>query len=94
MVPRSLITTECPAQAEVVLKAAEGSVMFAYIVVPLLTGARTEELRALTWGHVDLKGGPKGQPTRTAPHRGMAFRPTRRDTKTRKSRRTLAPPKR
>jgi len=30
--------------------------MQAYIVVSLLTGARTEELRALTWSHVDLDG--------------------------------------
>jgi integrase len=28
--------------------------MHAYIVVSLLTGARTEELRALTWSHTDL----------------------------------------
>lgn len=28
--------------------------LHAYIVVSLLTGARTEELRALTWSHVDL----------------------------------------
>ncbi|GAX53098.1 site-specific integrase [Streptomyces olivochromogenes] len=37
------------AQAEAVLKGAEGTSMHAYIVVALLTGARTEELRALTW---------------------------------------------
>jgi integrase len=30
----------------------------AYIVVSLLTGARTEELGALTWSHVDLEGEP------------------------------------
>ena len=30
--------------------------MQAYIVVSLLTGTRTEELRALTWSHVDLDG--------------------------------------
>ena len=30
--------------------------MRAYVVVSLLTGARTEELRALTWTHVDLEG--------------------------------------
>jgi integrase len=27
-----------------------------YIVVSLLTGARTEELRALRWNHVHLEG--------------------------------------
>lgn len=82
------------AQAEAVLKAAEGSAMFAYIVVSLLTGARTEELRALTWDHVDLKGRPKDDPP-VPPHIAV-WRSVRRggDTKTRKSRRTLALPKR
>lgn len=32
--------------------------MYAYIVLSLLIGARTEELRALTWAHVDLDGDP------------------------------------
>ncbi|MEQ4720392.1 hypothetical protein ABN273_28810, partial [Nonomuraea sp. B19D2] len=44
------------AQADAVLQAAEGTRMHAYIVLSLLTGARTEELRALTWDHVDLDG--------------------------------------
>src|SRR5215211_5592351 len=44
------------AQAEAVLAAVKGSRMEAYVVVSLLTGARTEELRALTWDHVDLEG--------------------------------------
>lgn len=46
------------------LKAAEqGSVrMRAYIVVSLLTGARTEEMRALRWHDVDLAG-PAGSRT-------------------------------
>ncbi len=43
-------------QAKAVLKAAEDSPLYAYIVISLLTGARTEELRALTWDHVDLDG--------------------------------------
>jgi integrase len=30
--------------------------MHAYVVMSLLTGARTEELRALTWSHVNLEG--------------------------------------
>ena len=38
------------------LVAAEGTPMHAYVVVSLLTGARTEELRALTWSHLDLEG--------------------------------------
>lgn len=45
-------------QAEAVLKAADqrSARMRAYIVVSLLTGARTEEMRALRWHDVDLKG--------------------------------------
>ncbi|MFI6741205.1 tyrosine recombinase XerC [Nonomuraea sp. NPDC050451] len=41
-------------QAEAVLKAAETATcrMRAYVVVSLLTGARTEELRDLRWNHV------------------------------------------
>lgn len=39
-------------QAEALLTAAENAPMRAYIVVSLLTGARTEELRPLTWDHV------------------------------------------
>ncbi len=74
-------------QAEAVLVAAEGTSMHAYIVVSLLTGARTEELRALTWSHVDLEGEPPSI---------MVWRSVRAggDTKTEKSRRTLAMPKR
>ncbi|MFE1584149.1 tyrosine recombinase XerC [Streptomyces sp. NPDC058737] len=82
------------AQAEAVLKAAEGTSMHAYIVVALLTGARTEELRALTWDHVFLKGNPDVDPPQP-PHIAV-WRSVRRggDTKTRKSRRTLALPAR
>lgn len=82
------------AQAEAVLKAAEGTSMHAYIVVALLTGARTEELRALTWDHVFLKGRPDADPPQP-PHIAV-WRSVRRggDTKTRKSRRTLALPAR
>lgn len=82
------------AQAEAVLKGAEGTSMYAYIVVALLTGARTEELRALTWDHVFLKGRPDLDPPQP-PHIAV-WRSVRRsgDTKTRKSRRTLALPAR
>ncbi|MEU4091296.1 site-specific integrase [Streptomyces sp. NPDC026673] len=82
------------AQAGAVLKAAEGSSMHAYIVVALLTGARTEELRALTWDHVVLKGDPGAVPP-VPPHIAV-WRSVRAsgDTKTRKSRRTLALPAR
>src|SRR5512133_1994521 len=51
-----------PEQASRLLTAAEGTWMHAYVVMSLLTGARTEELRALTWSHVDLEGDASGQP--------------------------------
>jgi integrase len=81
-------------QAEAILTAAEGSRLHAYIVVSLLTGARTEELRALTWDHVDLDGDPDAVPP-VPPHVAV-WRSVRNsgDTKTRKSRRTLALPQR
>ncbi|MCC9311698.1 site-specific integrase [Kitasatospora sp. RB6PN24] len=82
------------AQAEAILKAAEKTSMYAYIVVSLLTGARTEELRPLTWDHVFLKGQPDADPP-VPPHMAV-WRSVRAtgDTKTRKSRRTLALPAR
>lgn len=82
------------AQAEAVLAAAESTRMRAYVVLSLLTGARTEELRALTWDHVDLAGDPDGQPP--VPPYIAVWRSVRAgaDTKTRKSRRTLALPRR
>ncbi|OXM74539.1 MULTISPECIES: site-specific integrase [Amycolatopsis] len=89
--PSKSLTLE---QAEAVLRAAEGTPMRAYVVVSLLTGARTEEMRALTWSHVDLVGRPDGNPP-IPPHM-MVWRSVREhgDTKTRKSRRSLALPKR
>ena len=70
------------AQAEVLLAAAAHTSLHAYIVLSLLTGARTEELRALTWSYVDLDSDPPFI---------MVWRSVRAggDTKTRKSRRTL-----
>lgn len=81
-------------QAEAVLAAAEHTRMRAYVVLSLLTGARTEELRALTWDHVDVKGKPDDNPP-VPPHVAV-WRSVRAgaDTKTRKSRRTLALPQR
>lgn len=78
------------AQADAVLRGAVGTSMDACIVLALLTGARTEELRALTWDHVFLKGKPDADPPQP-PHIAVwrSVRKTR-DTKTRKSRRTLA----
>jgi integrase len=82
------------AQAEGVLRAAEGTRMRGYIVLSLLTGARTEELRELRWDHVDLTGDPHASPP-VPPHVAV-WRSVRAggDTKTRKSRRTLALSKR
>jgi integrase len=63
-------------------------------VVSLLTGARTEELRALTWDRVDLAGKPDAvPPVRPSIQVWRSVRESG-DTKTRKSRRTLALPRR
>jgi integrase len=77
-------------QAEAILKASEKSRLHAYIVLSLLTGARTEELRALRWCHVDLGGNADADPA--VPPSIAIWRSVRAggDTKTRKSRRTLA----
>jgi integrase len=82
-------------QAEALLAAAErpemGS-MGVYVVVSLLTGARTEELRELTWAHVHLTE----KETADDLSHIMVWRSVRAggDTKTRKSRRSLALPTR
>jgi integrase len=72
-------------QARAVLTESTEDPLHCYIVVSLLTGARTEELRALRWQHVHLEAEP--------PHVEV-WRSVRRtgDTKTRQSRRTLALP--
>jgi integrase len=49
-------------QAMAVIKAAAESRLYAYIVLSLLIGARTEELRALRWSEVDLVGNPDAAP--------------------------------
>jgi integrase len=72
-------------QAAAVLIAARDTPMWAYIVVSLLTGARTEELRPLTWSHVSLDTAP---PYIAVWHSVRA----KGETKTRKSRRTLELP--
>jgi integrase len=74
-------------QAEALLEAAQESGLHAYIVLSLLIGARTEELRALTWSHVDLDSEPPVIRVWRSVRAGG-------DTKTRKSRRTLALPQR
>lgn len=80
------------AQAKAILTATAGDRMHAYIVVSLLTGARTEEVRALQWDHVDLDGDPDADPP-MPPHM-FVWRSDREggDVKTKKSRRTLALP--
>ncbi|MEV2279362.1 tyrosine-type recombinase/integrase [Nocardiopsis sp. NPDC049922] len=75
-------------QAQAVLSAAEGTRLYAYVVLSLMTGVRTEEARALVWPHVHL------DPTGDIPPHVEVWRSVRAtgDTKTKKSRRTLALP--
>ena len=65
--------------------------MHAYIALCLATGIRTEEARALRWEHVDF-GDPVASPP--VPASAAVWRSVRShgDTKTEKSRRTLALP--
>jgi integrase len=82
------------AEAKSTLQAAEGTDLYAYVVLSLLTGARTEELRALTWALTDLDGDPNRMPS--IPPAVQVWTSVREggDTKTRRSRRTLALPQR
>jgi integrase len=66
--------------------------MHAYITLSLLAGIRTEEARALHWTHVNLDGNPDTRPP-LPPHIAV-WRSVRAhgDTKTERSRRTLALP--
>ena len=75
-------------QALAVLAAAALSRLHAYIVISLLTGIRTEEARALSWNRVHL------QRVGAMPPHIEVWRSVRAggDTKTTKSRRTLALP--
>ena len=81
-------------QATAVINAASESRLYAYIVLSLLIGARTEELRALRWCHVDLSGNLDA--TIPVPPSISVLRSVRAggDTKTRRSRRALAMPQR
>ncbi|MBC3194149.1 site-specific integrase [Pseudonocardia sp. C8] len=80
------------AQAQALLELDVTTTYGAYVVVGLLTGARTEELRALIWDDVDLLGQPDTD-LPVPPHMKV-WRSVRLDgdTKTRKSRRTIALP--
>jgi integrase len=71
--------------ADLLTAAKKHPTMHAYIVLSLLTGARTEELRALTWSHVNLDGEPPSVQLWRSVREGG-------DTKTRLSRRTLELP--
>ena len=80
--PSKSLTLE---QAQMLLHASRDSRLQAYVVLSVMTGLRTEELRALRWSEVDLDAGA------VAVYR--AARVTG-DTKTRKSRRVLRLPQR
>jgi integrase len=66
--------------------------MYAYIVLSLLVGVRTEEARALRWDHMDLDGDPAATPA-VPPHVAV-WRSVRvhGETKTQRSRRSLGLP--
>lgn len=76
-------------QAKAVLAAARGSRLYAYLVLSLLSGVRTEEARPLTWDHVFLET-KDGIPPHVAVWRSVR---KHGETKTKKSRRTIALPK-
>jgi integrase len=80
-------------QSLALLDAARGSRLNAYIVLSLTVGIRTEEARELRWDHVDLDGDPGA--LRPVPPSVAVWRSVRQggDTKTAKSRRTLALPR-
>ena len=75
-------------QAQAVMEASKKTRLHAYFVLSLLTGVRTEEARALTWDRVHMTA--EGD----LPPHVEVWRSVRTggDTKTRKSRRTLALP--
>jgi integrase len=92
--PSKSLTLE---QATALMDAAQDTRLEAYITLSLLTGLRTEEARALRWGHVVAWAGDQWEPVTEAgfDHDQLAvfvWRSERAggDTKTPKSRRTLA----
>ena len=96
--PSKSLTLE---QAVSLMAAARGTRLEAYVTLSLLTGLRTEEVRALRWNHVVAWVGGQWEPVSEAgfDHEQLAvfvWRADRAggDTKTPKSRRTLALPRR
>ncbi len=79
--PSKSLTLE---QAQDLLRGAAGSRLYAYVVLSVTTGLRTEDLRVLRWNKVDLDAGT------VAVYR--AARVTE-DTETPKSRRVLLLPR-
>lgn len=79
-------------QSLALLEAARESRLNAYVVLSLATGIRTKEARELHWDHVDLDGNPDA--ARPVPPLVAVWHSVRQggDTKTAKSRRTLALP--
>jgi len=95
--PSKSLTLE---QTVALMAAAKGTTLEAYIVVSLLSGVRTEEARALRWDHVVAWVGEQWRPVHEAgfDHDQVVvfmWRAERAggDTKTPKSRRTLALPR-
>jgi integrase len=87
----TLPSTELPPGLKDVRRPA--ALMHAYIVLSLLVGVRTEEARALRWQHVDLDGAPAADPP-VPPHVAVwRLVRARGETKTERSRRTLALPR-
>ena len=86
--PSNSLTLE---QASALLAVTEGTRMHAYISLCLATGIRTEEARALRWEHVKFGDTVADPPV---PASAAVWRSVRShgDTKTEKSRRTLALP--
>jgi integrase len=79
-------------QARALLQAAGESRLNAYVVLSLTVGVRTEEARQLCWDQLDLDGDPDANPP--VPPSVAVWQSVRQggDTKTPKSRRTLALP--
>ena len=78
--PSKSLTLE---QAQALLQTSRHSRLHAYVVLSVMTGLRTEELRALQWSEVDLDA------VAVAIYRSVRITG---DTKTRKSRRVLGLP--